>query len=210
MESKSGCLTYFFFLINDTIFYNILKKLLIDLAKAKVIWQSNSHQRIVRATKEMKKSAKPKLLFNECISAIILGSVPCTIVMYFDGIEALISFLKSITPPNIITYYFLFLVAVHFLIWGINRYFYSPNAKVTKLKRRLHQISEQVGFSLLGMYRVLAGSLFTVALSSTLAEPTIETLNWTYKSALLSLASLMTAYILSGWQIKTAARKPIF
>lgn len=142
-------------------------------------------------------------IFTEAICSILLGSVPCAIVVYTSGIESLISFLRSLTPPSAIVYYFMVLLLLHFFIWGANRFLYSPIEEVSIVKKRVLHLSDQVGYSLLGLYRTLAGALPMVFVPALIVEPTIENFQQSVLTIFLSAGSLFVACILSSWQLKT-------
>ncbi|PCK30876.1 hypothetical protein [Pseudoalteromonas piscicida] len=95
------------------------------------------------------------------------------------------------------------LLVLHFFIWGANRFLYSPIEEVSIVKKRILHLSEQVGYSLLGLYRTLAGTLPMVFVPALIAEPTIENFQQSTLMLFLSAGSLFIACVLSSWQVKT-------
>ena len=124
-----------------------------------------------------------------------------------SGIDGLISFLKSMTPPDYLVYFFAGLAITHFIIWRFNKFFYSPIDAVSTFKHRLHQISDQVGFSLLGIYRVIAGAIFVALPPIMLVEPTLQNGIYLLVCFTLGVSCVALSCWLSYWQHKTGAGK---
>lgn len=158
---------------------------------------------------QKRKSTSP-LLFDEIICAIVFGSIPCLLVLQFSGVEGLVSFFEGITPPDYLIYYFLLLTILHSVVWAISKYSLSLSDSSRTLKYRLHVLSYQVGFNLVGMYRAIAGSLPFIAIPILVYEPTRDSIYKAILLLLLSIASLIVAYWLTYWQQKTAPKTKEF
>ncbi|SFB90246.1 hypothetical protein [Pseudoalteromonas denitrificans] len=142
-------------------------------------------------------------IFREIICSLLLGGIPCILMLQDSGVVGLVIFLKSMVPPNVLSYYLCFLVLSHFIFWFLNCYFYSPINSISQLKTRLHQISDQIGFSLIGVYRVIAGALLIAPPSMVIVEPTFNNFIFLGACYFLSISSIAISCYLSYWQSKT-------
>ncbi|MBW8190519.1 hypothetical protein K0504_05670 [Neiella marina] len=103
------------------------------------------------------------LIFKEVLCAIILGSIPCFLIVQASGVDGLITFLEGIQPPDVIVWFFGALFVIHILLSGLAYFFYFPDLSIASFVRFIYGLSEQVGFSLQGVYRSMAGAIFFVA-----------------------------------------------
>lgn len=138
--------------------------------------------------------------------AIVFGSIPCLLVLQFSGVEGLVSFFEGITPPDHLIYYFLLLTILHSIVWAISKYSLSLSDSRRTLKYRLHALSYQVGFNLVGLYRAIAGSLPFIAIPILIYDSTGDSILKAILMLFFSIASLLVAYWLTYWQQKTAPR----
>jgi hypothetical protein len=153
-----------------------------------------------------KRKTTSHLLFDEIICAIVFGSIPCLLVLQFSGVEGLVSFFEGITPPDYLIYYFLLLTILHSVVWAISKYSLSLSDCTRTFKYRLHALSYQVGFNLVGFYRAIAGSLPFIAIPILIYDSTRDSTLKAIFMLLFSIASLLVAYWLTYWQQKTAPR----
>lgn len=136
----------------------------------------------------------------------MFGSIPCLLVLQFSGVEGLVSFFEGITPPDYLIYYFLLLTILHSVVWAISKYSLSLSDSTRTFKYRLHALSYQVGFNLVGFYRAIAGSLPFIAIPILIYDSTRDSTLKAIFMLLFSIASLLVAYWLTYWQQKTAPR----
>ncbi|NMF47377.1 hypothetical protein HHL01_04180 [Pseudoalteromonas arctica] len=153
-----------------------------------------------------KRKTTSHLLFDEIICAIVFGSIPCLLVLQFSGVEGLVSFFEGITPPDYLIYYFLLLTILHSVVWAISKYSLSLSDSSRTFKYRLHALSYQVGFNLVGFYRAIAGSLPFIAIPILIYDSTRGSIFKAIFMLLFSIASLLAAYWLTYWQQKTVPR----
>lgn len=155
---------------------------------------------------DQKRKTTSPLLFDEIICAIVFGSIPCLLVLQFSGVEGLVSFFEGITPPDHLIYYFSLLTLLHSIVWAISKYSLSLSDSSRTLKYRLHTLSYQIGFNLVGLYRAIAGSLPFIAIPILIYDSTGDSVLKAIFMLLFSIASLLVAYWLTYWQQKTAPR----
>ena len=144
-------------------------------------------------------------IFREIICSIILGSISCLLILLTNDLETLINFIKSITPPDIITYYFFFLSISHCLIWAIRHYFLQTSNTTNRFLIAIHNISDQVGFSLLGLYRTVAGCAFIIFLPALIIDASKQNLAYFIISYAFGAACIFVCCLLSSWQTNTAS-----
>ena len=123
----------------------------------------------------------------------MFGSIPCLLVLQFSGVEGLVSFFEGITPPDYLIYYFLLLTILHSVVWAISKYSLSLSDSTRTFKYRLHALSYQVGFNLVGFYRAIAGSLPFIAIPILIYDSTRDSTLKAIFMLLFSIASLLVA-----------------
>ncbi|MBW4977760.1 hypothetical protein ABWH88_12935 [Marinobacter adhaerens] len=146
--------------------------------------------------------------FRETICALILGGVPSVLVCYFPGDGGLIAFFKSLKAADFLIWYWAALFVGHLLLSAVDYWWFKPNETINSFFRNAHDISEQVGFSLLSVYRVIAGALILVPLILLGAEYSMDGLLITAAAYGFALAAISACCLLSWIQRKTADRRP--
>ncbi|MDX2367157.1 MAG: hypothetical protein QNK36_01915 [Colwellia sp.] len=155
---------------------------------------------------DLSKYSPTDFIFRELIVSIILGGVPCFLISITLGMDAVLSFFRGLNPPPIIIIYFLSLIFVHLLISGFNKNTYSPNHSFSLLKYKLHEISDQVGFSLMGLYRAFSGAVFIVLPPILYVEPTNRNIVLFVSGYFLASCSIWLLSWFSSVQIKTSVQ----
>ena len=79
-------------------------------------------------------------------------------------------------------------------MWVISKYSLSLSDSSRTLKYRLHALSYQIGFNLVGLYRAIAGSLPFIAIPILIYDSTGVSILKAIFMLLFSIASLLVAY----------------
>lgn len=147
------------------------------------------------------------LLFVELLSSLLLSSIPSSIVIPKSNIMELIHFLKGVSSPEHNVLYLAFFKIAHFTAWAVNYYLYTPIDRVSKLKLFLLQATVQVGFTLLGVNRVIAGTLLSSIPAFYFVQPTLVNLQATTYSVLLAFSCIWISSVLSCWSANINAKE---
>jgi hypothetical protein len=145
-------------------------------------------------------------IFVEAISSIIVGGVPCVLIVYYQGVDALFKYVHSLAPPNIVTYYFAGLTIAHILIWAIGKYVLQTEETSKKVLNKLHIITYNVGFTLTGFYRVLTGAMLIYLAPILYVEPSSSNLPIVSIGYYTAIAFLLMCCVLSAIQEETKVR----
>lgn len=95
---------------------------------------------------------------------------------------------------------------VHFTAWALNYFWIKPTDSIDAAFNRANELSEQVGFSLLGLYRAIAGAILVIAPSIVVSEPTQNNVIFLLGSYFFAACCIWVCCILSYAQAKTVAR----
>lgn len=146
-----------------------------------------------------------RFIFREAMCSLILGSLPCVLIILDGGVEALNLFLKRLMPTSIIFRFLVSLVIVHIISWWyVNNRRRKQNNIVGRGILKLYEITDQIGFSLLGVYRVIAGVLPVVTLAAFFVEPSAEYLRLVLLYSFVALCIIYMCCILSVWKSRTS------
>jgi hypothetical protein len=121
-------------------------------------------------------------------------------------VEGLLVFFKGLVPPDIVVWFFLALMLIHFLAWALNYFWIKPTDSMDAMFNRANELSEQVGFSLLGLYRAIAGAILVIAPSIVASEPTRNNAILLMGSYFFVACCIWVCCMLSYAQTKTVAR----
>ena len=145
-------------------------------------------------------------VFVESISSLIVGGVPCALIVHFLGVDALFEYVRSLTPPDVVTYYFGILTLTHIAIWAIIKYLLQTEDTSKAILSKLHIISYNVGFTLTGIYRVLAGAMLVYLAPILYVEPTSSNIPIASFGYYFAIACLLMCCVLSTIQDETKVR----
>lgn len=139
-------------------------------------------------------------LSREVYSSIIVGSITCTLVVLSTDIETLHQYVRSLMPPGVVVYYLAALSVLSFVVKWIRHFFIRCRFLPQRFTQELYAVSQQVGSSLIGLYRALAGSLLVVVPSIVYVDPAPETYFYALSALLFSFACIAVCCALSVWQ----------
>lgn len=97
-------------------------------------------------------------VLRELSISLIMGFVPCLIAYDFSGISGVEEYLESINPPETTVYYFALLSMFQLLVSLSGRWAPRYFELVRKSFRFLYEVANEVGTSLLCVYRLITGS----------------------------------------------------
>lgn len=103
-----------------------------------------------------------QLFKREFWLAFFLGSVPSGLVAYFNGVDALEVFVKSIAPSDEIATYFGVLFALQIVLFIRVRFYPKKSIEHRDELFELYNFWGQLGFTLLGIYRAILGVCFVI------------------------------------------------
>lgn len=145
-------------------------------------------------------------LLREALCSLILGAIPCTLIAITSSVEALLAFFRGLVPPDIVVWFFLVLMLIHFAVWTLNYFWIKPTDNIDAAFNSANELSEQIGFSLLGLYRAVAGAILVIAPSIMVSEPTQNNLILLGVSYFFAACCIWACCMLSYAQTKRVAR----
>ncbi len=98
----------------------------------------------------------------ETISCALLGSLPCGLIAYFSGNDAVMDYVQSLSMPRELLVYLFVLFIFHLInVLARSKIKFQP-VKGT-LNYRISNVIDLVGPSVVGVYRVIAGILLVLS-----------------------------------------------
>ncbi|SUP19692.1 Uncharacterised protein [Vibrio alginolyticus] len=110
-------------------------------------------------------------IFRELLISLILGSIPCFIAYHFSGVSGVTNYLKAIDVSETTVYYFLLLSGFQFLISVLGKWAPRRFDSVRKSFCFLYEVANEVGTSLLCLYRIVTGSALGCCLIALTSYP---------------------------------------
>lgn len=150
------------------------------------------------------------LIKRELWLSIFIGSIPASLVVYFNGVEAFLDFVKSMAPSSEISIYFGFLFLVQIVLFIRIAYFQKDSIEHRDELFELYTFWGQLGFTLLGIYRAILGVCFVV-LGVSFFEVDFEFLPLILTKGGFAIFVFFSGSILFSWlQLKTTLKKSTF
>ena len=138
--------------------------------------------------------------FQETLSALLVGGVPCALTARFYGVDEMISAFKALSPSWALLLWFLFLAVVPFIIEYFAQYFFDRNLSNPGLIVRCKAAAYEVSTTLQGVYRSAAGFTFIIMIPAFLEQPSAFGLFSASVMLLFSAGSLWLCCMLSSWK----------
>ena len=129
------------------------------------------------------------------------------ITFFAGGDKQIIERLTTLKPDDPIFLYFIALLLLHILVAWINKYWLKPTSQIDSLLSMFHEITEQVGFGIHGIYRAIAGATPVVVLLLLCVKGTKGAGLFIALSIILFVGSLFACCILSSLTEITRRRK---
>jgi len=105
----------------------------------------------------------------ELLASVLLGSVSCGLIGYFSGFEVLMEYVKSLNVLPELFIYFMFLYALQMLyLFSLQKNWLTINEGT--ISHRLAITLEEIGPSIIGVFRVIAGMLLVISPSAAYIE----------------------------------------
>ena len=127
--------------------------------------------------------------------AIFAGSIPCTMIARFGGIELLILFLKSIIPSDPLVALFA-IYYVFYLLFAISIFHLKNLTRIPDWLLRMFKFSSQIGHFLQGVLLVLSGSIFVVFPSIVWVSPDFTSVTFFIISYMMACALILANCIM--------------
>lgn len=134
-------------------------------------------------------------VYGEILGSIILGSVPAVYIARVHGLDPMFQFIRTLNPPEYITYYLFYLIFVYFIAVKFKKRSYSKSDTVMQIKDRTCDSLTQVCLSIQGIFRSMAGCILAIVPPIVFVEPTIENIF----ISVISYTFAMTIIIVSSW-----------
>ncbi|MDO6477940.1 hypothetical protein Q4520_21195 [Alteromonas sp. 1_MG-2023] len=104
---------------------------------------------------------RPSNYFIEVLCAILLGSIPATILLLTQSFESVVENLSGIVEDELLYYYaaIAFLPALFLKLANVQ----SPSTRFPEpLESTIRQVFSRIGTTILGTYRIFAGSIIVL------------------------------------------------
>lgn len=91
--------------------------------------------------------------------SLFVGGVPLVIWHTNNPDSSIAAGLVYLNPGDPIVLYLASMTIVNFIVWLINRYWFMPSYSLRENLNKTHLITHQIGFSILSIYRAVAGAI---------------------------------------------------
>lgn len=150
------------------------------------------------------------MIFTEAISSLLIGGIPCVLVVVTQGVASLLEYINTLVPPDIVTHYFAVLTLLYIGIWAIEKFFLQTGEVSISLLRKLRLITFNVGFTLTGIYRVITGAMLVILAPILYVEPVKSNFLLVSSGYYIAAACLFMCCVLSAIQDETRKRDKLF
>lgn len=132
---------------------------------------------------------------RELLLSFILGGIPCFISFKYNGVMGIISYLREIDTSNSTVYYFSLLALIHVFISHIG--FFSPRyyERIKISFHSIYPILNDVGASLVCLYRVITGSTLACTIIGITYYPVLGGLNYLWIFSMLTVLFLWMSVV---------------
>lgn len=100
-----------------------------------------------------------EIILREIIVATALGGIPVAVTFATSGETEMLRRLTTLKPSDDVFLYFAALLALHGVVYLLNRWWLKPNDSISAAANFAHNITEQIGFGIHGIYRAVTGAV---------------------------------------------------
>ncbi|MEZ9583965.1 hypothetical protein AB4230_16945 [Vibrio cyclitrophicus] len=137
-------------------------------------------------------------ILREVFVSLVLGAVPCFIVYALSGVSGVEAYLKSIDVSDSTVYYFVLLSVFHLIVSIVGRWVPRHFDSVRVSLRFTYEVANEVGTSLLCLYRIITGSAIGCSLIALASYPELGGFKYSLVFALTALPFLWVCVLISG------------
>ncbi|WP_222425173.1 hypothetical protein [Vibrio crassostreae] len=145
-----------------------------------------------------RKNMMLRKILREVFVSLVLGAVPCFIVYVLSGVSGVEAYLKSIDVSDSTVYYFVLLSVFHLIVSIVGRWVPRHFDSVRVSLRFTYEVANEVGTSLLCLYRIITGSAIGCSLIALASYPELGGFKYTLVFALTALPFLWVCVLISG------------
>jgi len=133
---------------------------------------------------------KKYIRFN-IYTAIILGSIPATLIAHYGSVPSLFVFLNSLNPSNIVFIYMLSLYLFYFLISGLLIFLKKYNILQPVWLLNVQIFFKHAGHTMHGVILIMAGALIVSVIPIIFVEPSIISFAMAFIACTFSLTLIV-------------------
>lgn len=137
-------------------------------------------------------------VIREIFVSILLGGVPCLIAYSASGVSGVEAYLKSIHVTDTTLYYFVLLSGFHLFISVVGRWAPRYFDGVKASLRFVYEVANEVGTSLLCVYRIITGAALACSLIAMFSYPELGEFNYALGFAVVALPFLWVCVLISS------------
>ena len=146
--------------------------------------------------KERENTILRKIL-REVLVSIVLGALPCFILYIFKGVSGVEAYLKSIDVSDSTVYYFTLLSVFHLIVSMVGRWVPRHFDSVRVSLRFMYEVANEVGTSLLCLYRIITGTAIGCSVIALASYPELGGFKYSLVFALTALPFLWVCVLIS-------------
>lgn len=149
-----------------------------------------------------------ELIFREILVSLALGGIPTLVIFSARGEIEMLSHLATLNPGDDIILYFIVLFIIHLTVSLVNKRWLKPNDRINSIVEYAHSVTEQIGFGLQSIYRVITGAVPMVIVLMVYIHGSTGASEATALSLILVAGSLFVSCVMSylSEKIKTPKR----
>lgn len=147
---------------------------------------------------------------KELLVCFFVGTLPVFVAYAVGTVDSVINTLNNLNPGDPIVWYFLGLLGVHLVVYLVDKFIFKPREGVRKFFASARELTHQIGFSLHGVYRALAGAMPAAAGIMLFEEGLSSSAKALPIAAIFFLGCFITSCILTWLAKSTKPRQFLF
>ncbi|EGR1024185.1 hypothetical protein EFU34_17450 [Vibrio cholerae] len=141
-------------------------------------------------------------MIREFLICFFMGGIPMLLMSVFSSDEKMLLAFSQLSPTDEVVWYMAALLLIYGLLYFIDVYILKTNEKVILTVKTTRSFFRDVGFSILGLYRTVAGAIPTALVILTIENGFRGSLRSVILSTVLFVALLNICVQISRFQAK--------
>ena len=100
-----------------------------------------------------------ELIIREILVSLALGGMPIFVRFSARGESEMLNRLATLNPGDDIILCFVVLFLLHGTVFLVNKWWFKPNDRIDSIVDFVHGVTEQIGFGMHSIYRVITGAV---------------------------------------------------
>lgn len=148
-----------------------------------------------------------EIISREVLVSFALGSMPIFVTFSARGESEMLNRLVTLNPGDDIILYFVVLFLLHGTVYLINKWWSKPSDRIGSIVDFAHSVTEQIGFGMHSIYRVVTGAVPMVLALLIYKHGATGAAQITALSMILVIGSFFMCYLMSRLNENTKRRK---